>query len=208
VKEIWEQALLSYNLPLTVLLGLTLLFWVVSLLGVGDLDPEMDADVDVDVGGDLPSVGAFGFLLRVVNAHDIPLMLVLSLLSLFMWSLAIISNFYFNQDQSAGRAVLFFAGNFFVSVLLVKVVTQPMRSFFRSLKNDQEHQEPLIGASGTVKSRVLDEEFGQCEVVRPKGAPALLNCRLAEGEDALGRGSKILIIDYDETARRFIAKTD
>ncbi len=208
MKEIWEQAIIGYNLPLTILLGLVLLFWIVSLLGVGDFDADLDVDLDLDADGGAggQAEGTFGFLLRVVNAQDIPLMLVLSLLSIFMWAIAIASNFYLNPGQSSFLASLFLIGNFIVSVILVKVVTQPLRSFFRTMKNDKEHQEPLIGSAGHVKSRVLDSKFGQCEVIRPKGAPALLNCRLAEGEEPLVRGHKILVIGYDEETKKFIIK--
>ncbi|MEN8679179.1 MAG: hypothetical protein ABF391_03925 [Akkermansiaceae bacterium] len=208
MKEIWEQATIGYNMPLTILLGLVLLFWTVSLLGIGDFDADLDVDVDLDVdgGAEGQAEGAFGFLLRVVNAQDIPLMLVLSLLTLFMWAIAIASNFYFNPEQSTSLALVFLLANFFASVLLVKIVTQPLRKFFRTMKNDKEHQEPLIGSAGHVKSRVLDSSFGQCEVVRPKGAPALLNCRLAEGEDSLVRGDQILVIGFDEETQKFIIK--
>ena len=206
MKEIWEQAILSYNLPLTILLGGVFLFWIVSLLGVGDVDTDVDVDFDADMDGDAHGGGAFGFILRLVNAQDIPVMLVLSLLSLFMWTISIASNFYFNPSQSGGLALLYFLGNFVLSVLLVKWVTQPLRPFFRSIKNDQEHQEPLIGSAGVVKSRTLDSQFGQCEVVRPKGAPALLNCCLPEGSAPLTRGDQILVIDYDEKNKKFVVK--
>jgi len=205
VKEIWDQALLIYNLPLTLLLGLVIVFWIVSLLGVADFDTEVDVEVDAD--GELHGAeGVFGFLMRVVNAHDIPVMLVLSLLTLFMWMISIASNFYFNSGESGLIALGLFVGNFILSVLLVKLVTQPLRPMFRSIKNDKEHQEPLIGSTGFVKSRVLDGHFGQCEVIRPKGAPALLNCRLADGEEAMVRGEEVLVIGHDDETRKFIIK--
>jgi hypothetical protein len=206
VKEIWEEALVGHNLPLTVLLGLVLLFWIVSLFGVGDFDSDLELDLDADGDVGSGSEGALGFVLRIVNAQDIPLMLVVSLLTLFMWAIAIASNYYFNPDHRAGLALLFLVGNFFVSVLVVKVITQPLRPFFRSLKHDRDHQEPLIGSTGQVKSRTIDETFGQCEVVRSKGAPALLNCRLAEGEKPLQRGDGILVIGYDDATKKFIIK--
>lgn len=208
MSEIWKEALTGYNLPLTVLLGLVLLFWIVSLLGLGDFDSDLDVDLDADGDVGSGSDGALGFLLRIVNAQDIPLMLVLSLLSLFMWAIAIASNYYFNPDHRTGLALLFLAGNFFVSVFAVKIVTQPLRSFFRSMKHDKEHQEPLIGSTGLVKSRTIDQSFGQCEVIRPKGAPALLNCRLAEGEKPLERGDQILVIAYDADTKKFIIKNN
>lgn len=208
MKEIWEQATLGYNLPLTLLLGLILIFWMISLLGLGDVGLDAEVDLDVDASGAGESASALGFLLRIVNAQDIPLMLILSLLSMFMWSFALASNFHFNPDQKPWLALVFLLPNFILSVLLVKVITQPLRPMFRSITVDQEHHEPLIGSGGHVKSRVLDETFGQCEVARPNGAPALLNCRLSEGAEPLVRGKEILVIGYDEDSRKFIVKTN
>lgn len=208
MKEIWQQALLSYNLPLTVLLGLVFLFWIISLLGMADFEfLEADLELDAD-GSDVHGVdGVFGFILRMVNAYDVPVMLVLSLLTLFMWTVSIASNYYLNPNHGGWIALGLFLVNFIFSVLLVKVTTQPLRPLFRAIKNDEEHQEPLIGSTGSVKSKTLDGDFGQCEIVRPKGAPALLNCRLAEGEPPLVRGDEILVIGYEDTTRKFIIKS-
>ncbi len=206
MKEIWDQAFLIYNLPLTLLLGLVSLFWLVSLVGIGDFDSEVDIDAEVDGGADLLSGGGLGFLMRAVNAHDVPVMLVLSLLTLFLWLISIASNFYLNSGESGLIAFGLFLVNFLLSVIGVKLVTQPLCPMFRSIKNDKEHQEPLIGSTGFVKSRVLDKDFGQCEVIRPKGAPALLNCRLAEGEEPMVRGEEILVIGHDDDTRKFIIK--
>ncbi|MDB4465561.1 hypothetical protein N9057_04675, partial [Akkermansiaceae bacterium] len=65
MKEIWEQATIGYNMPFTILLGLVLLFWIVSLFGIGDFDADLDVDVDLEVdgGAEGQAEGAFGFLL-------------------------------------------------------------------------------------------------------------------------------------------------
>ncbi len=201
MKQIWEQAILFYNLPLTVLLVLVFCFWLFSLLGAIDLD-FLDFDFDTDTDG--ADGGAFGFLLRCVNAQDVPVMIILSLLTLFMWAIAVASNSAFNPDHNGWLAVAMLLGNFFTSVCLVKAVTQPLRPLMRALKNDKEHQEPLVGMSGVVKSRVLDHNFGQVEVARDKGAPALLNAVLPEGRDALVRGDQILVIDFDKERDKFL----
>ena len=101
MKELWEQALLPYNLPLTLSLGLVVLFWVFSLLGaigVDALDVDIDADADADGGGlgDLPAA-----MLRLVNAGSVPLTVVLSVLVLAMWMTSLCLNFYLNPTHSA-----------------------------------------------------------------------------------------------------------
>jgi len=211
VKELWEQALLSYNLPFTVLMGLVAIYWLLSVLGTVDLDTldvDMDVSADADMDVDVSSGGnVVGFALRFVNAQDVPLMIVLSLLALFMWLISIASNFYLNPGQSGFMASGLFLGNFILSALMVKTITQPLRPFLKALKNDQEHQEPLVGMAGVVKSRVLDADFGQVEVARHNGAPALLNCRLATGDEALVRGDEVLVIDHDDSKDRYIVKS-
>ena len=206
MKELWEQAILFYNLPLTVLLGFVVLFWLLSLLGTVDLDTiDIDLDVDADADGVDGAVnGFFGFLLRFVNAQDVPVMIIMSLLTLFMWATGVLGNYYLNPAHNGWIALGFLFVNFILSVLLVKFTTQPLRPFMRAIKNDQEHQEPLVGLSGVVKSRVLDSNFGQVEVPRDKGAPALLNAILPEGRESLVRGDRILVIDFDQDKDKYL----
>ena len=196
-------------------MGLVAVYWLLSVLGTVDLDTfdvdldvDADVDVDADLDGDVSSGGnVVGFVLRFVNAQDVPIMIVLSLLALFMWLISIASNYYLNPGHSGLMAGGLFLGNFILSSLMVKTVTQPLRPFLKALKNDQEHQEPLIGMAGVVKSRVLDADYGQVEVARHNGAPALLNCRLATGDEALVRGDEVLVIAHDDAKDRYIAKS-
>ncbi|WP_200392310.1 hypothetical protein [Roseibacillus ishigakijimensis] len=193
---------------MTGLLFVVGLYWVLSAAGAVDLD-SFDFDLDADTEGDSASAGGdgfLGFLLRFVNAQDVPLMIVLSLLILFMWALSIFANASLNPGESGLVAVGLLLPNFILSALLVKGVTQPLRPFLRSLKYDDEHQEPLIGLSGTVKSRVLDADFGQVEVPRGQGAPALLNAILPEGRDSLVRGDRILVYDYDPERDKYLVR--
>lgn len=215
MKEIWEQAILSYNLPLTCVLGLVLLFWLMSALGAVDADTfDVDFDVDVDleidakadVHGDHHSGSFIGGIMKFVNAQDVPLMIILSFLAVFMWGISIFSNYYFNPSGSDLVALGLLAGNFIASVLLVKVVTTPLRPLMRAIKNDADAPPPVIGSVGLVKSRLLDQNFGQVEVIRDKGAPALLNCRLRDGEEGQMRGSEVLIYDFDKEKDRYLVR--
>ncbi|MDP0490564.1 MAG: DUF1449 family protein [Verrucomicrobiota bacterium JB023] len=211
VKELWDQAWLGYNLPLTCLLILVAIYWLLSVIGTVDLDTfdiELDGDLEGDAEGQGQATeGVVGTMLRFVNAQDVPLMIVLSLLILFMWAVSILSNAYLNAEGSGWMAMGLLIGNFIVSALAVKAVTQPLRPLMRAIKNDQEHQEPLIGLSGTVKSRVLDHDFGQIEVPRKNGAPALLNAILPEGREALVRGDSVLVIGHDKEKDKFLVRS-
>lgn len=211
MKEIWEQAILSYNLPLTVLLGLLILFWALALVGTLDID-TMDVDIEIDADGDIDtdvSAGSSGFLtsiLKFVNATDVPLMMVISFLTLFMWVIAIISNAAFNPTHSWLIASGLLIGNFFVSCVLVKMITAPFKKFFRAFKKGENDDEPVIGQVGTVKSRVIDAKFGQVEIPRKNGAPAIVNCAMADGHEPLLRGDEVLVFERDKDRNLFIVR--
>jgi len=203
MNELWEHALLPYNMPLTVLLGLMAVYWVFSLIGAADFD--FDFDIDAEAEGDVGSGHhILGAILKFVNAQDIPIMMVLSFLTLFMWSISLLANSILNPGHSNLIALGILVVNFIVSTLIVKAITQPLRPLFRAIKKDEKH-EPLIGAVGIVKSRVIDENYGQISVQRVQGAPALLNAYLDEG--ALVRGESVLVLSYDESRKRYLVKS-
>ncbi len=213
MKELWEQAILPYNLPLTILLVLVVCFWLLSLLGaVGadSLDVDLDADLDVDVDADLDGGHAnFGdipaFFLRAVNATYIPVTIVLSVLVLTMWMGSILLNFYFNPGRSGLLAAAFVVAAFVIGVLATKAVTQPLVPLMRKLKN-AEDAAPVIGNLGVVRSITLDSRFGQVEVQRPDGAPAILSARLGPDAEPVLRGTTVAIVSQDEGTGLYLAR--
>jgi len=215
VKEIWEQAILYYNLPLTIVLGFIMIYWVLAVLGTIDLeafdfDFDFDADTDVDPDFDVDATpGNGGFLvgaLKFVNAAEVPLMMVLSFLFLFMWLIAILSNYHFNPDHSGLIAGGFLLVNFFASALLVKIITQPFIPFFNAFKKGENDDEPVIGRIGIVKSKFIDSKYGQIEVPRNHGSPAIVNARMGDGHSPLTRGTEVLLYDKDQESFLFIVR--
>lgn len=207
MKELWEQAILPYNLPFTILLGLVILFWLTTLLGAVSVD-SLDSDVDLDASGDNANVGLGGMaaaMMRVVNAGYIPLTIVLSILILMMWIASILLNYYFNQGQSIFLAGGFVVVAFILGVIATKAITQPLVPFMKKLK-DAENAAPVIGEVGVVRSRQIDSEYGQVEVERPDGAPALLNARLGADSEPMPRGTPVVIISIDEKSGVYLAR--
>ena len=200
VNELWEQAILPYNLPMTILLGLVVIFWVLTLLGAAGVD-SLDADATVE--GDLGDIPAA--MLRVVNAGMIPVTVVLSILILGMWICSIILNFYFNPGHNGFLSLCFFFAAFVLGVILTKLITQPLVPFMRKLK-DAENTAPVIGEVGIVRSIQIDTEYGQIEVLRPGGAPALLNARLGIDATPAARGTQVAIISMDEKTGVYLAR--
>lgn len=204
MKELWEQALLPYNLPLTIALGVVMVFWLFSLLGAVGID-TIDLDVPDEAGGgghlgDIP-----GAMLRLVNAGHVPLTVVLSVLILCMWLASIFVNYYFNPAQSLLLAAGFFVLAFIGGVIVTKLITQPLVPLMRRLK-EAEDSKPVVGEIGTVRSIALSDSYGQVEVIRGDGAPAILNAKLSPGSLPLPRGSAVVILSMDEARGVYLAR--
>ena len=202
MKELWEQAILSYNLPLTILLGLMILFWILTMLGAVGAD-ALDFDFDTDLDGDIGDVPAA--MLRVVNVGLIPVTIVLSILILLMWVCAMILNFYFNPGQSWLLALGYFVISFIVGLIGTKILTQPLVPLMRRLK-DTEKVAPVIGQIGVVRSMEMDSKYGQVEVERADGAPAILNAKLSPDSTAIPRGTQVAILSIDEKTGVYLAR--
>jgi hypothetical protein len=208
VKEIWEQAILPHNLPLTCVVGLLMLYWLTCILGVVgmdtlDLDLDPDPDLDVDVDGNLPS--PIAAMLRFVNVADVPLMAVLSLLAIFMWVSSMMANYYFNPEHREWIIFIIFVSSFVLSVILVKIATTPLVPAFRKMKQ-LEKSEPAVGGTGVVTSKEVDSKFGQVEQNRRSGAPATLNCKTSE-PTPIPRGTEVSVVSYEKETGLYIVRT-
>ena len=201
VMELWKQAVLPYNLPFTILLGLVVVFWILTLIGavgtdVLDVNPG-DGPADL---GDVPAA-----MLRMVNAGFVPLTVVLSILILMMWIGAVCLNYYFNPDQSWLLAGGFLGASFILAIVATKILTQPLVPLMRRLK-EAENVAPVIGGIGIVRSILMDSKFGQVEVERPDGASALLNARLGDGADPIARGTPVAILSLDDASGLYLVR--
>jgi hypothetical protein len=198
VKELIDVALQPHNLPLTCVVGLSMLYWIVCIIGVVGVDSiEFDLDTDGDIDGDASNVPSpVAVLLRFVNAMDVPLMAVLSFLSVFMWVLSMMGNYYFNPGLNDLLMLGIFGGSFVIAVILTKMVTTPLVPIFRKM-NELEKAEPAVGGVGVVLSKQVDQKYGQVEQKRKEGAPAVLNCRTSS-EISILRGTQVTIVEYDK----------
>ena len=215
--EIIHEALLIYNLPITILLGLCMLYWIsvcFGMLDVGSFDADVDVDVDagagLDMGADADAHGDVGggalmALARFANVHEVPLMVVLSFQFIFMWVIGIISNYYLNPGESILIGLGLLVGNFIVSAIITRIATAPLKPLMRGLKKEWDDAGSIVGNTGTVKTSEINEEFGQLEVLR-QGAPTLCNARIPAGSESIGRGEQALVIDYDSETQTCIVK--
>lgn len=208
-------------LPFTLLLIPVAFYWVVAGLGLVDMNlfdasVEVDADADLDVSGDGgdgadasegPGVlkGALLGGLHLLNARDVPLMMVLSLLFVLNWGCAMIGNMLLKTGGEGSMATVAGLVGFVCALFLTRLTTAPLKPFFRSLKCEDEQQRPVVGRSGVVRSREITDQSGQVEI-EEKGEVLLLNARLGEGDPPLERGTEVIVFNYDKETGIYFVK--
>lgn len=208
VKELLELSLNPWVLPFTILLALCCLYWLLALLGTIDMDSidfgfDSDSGLDGDIGN---SGGLLTSFLKLVNATDVPFMLVFSVVTLCKWFINIAAILYWNAGGLVWLGLTTWVIGFFFSCILAAILTKPLVPVFKAFRAGEDDEEPILGQSATVVTSHLTEKFGQVRVMRKKGATALVNCRLACGQTELSKGDDVTIISRDEKDGVYICK--
>jgi hypothetical protein len=187
------------------LLGVVLLYWVLALIGVVDIDSvnfsfetDLQADASVEDIGDLASyLVAFGL-------NGVPFSVVVTLMVLTAWTLSCLAGMWALPWVPtallrivAGTGVLLVS--FAVALPITARILRPMRGLF--ITHRAQSNLSLVGQSCVVLTGLVNESFGRAEVsTRGVG----LNIRVwAETPNQLGKGSLARIVDYDEAAERY-----
>lgn len=208
MKELFELSLNPWVLPFTVALVLCCLYWLIALLGTIDMDMfDLDLDLDSDTDGAVGSSGGFfSSILQFMNATEVPLMFVLSVISICKWFLNIAAIVTYNQNGVWWIALLTWLGAFIVSCVITALVTKPFIPLFKAFKAGEDDEEPIIGREATVVTSQLTEEFGQVRVLRERGSAALVHCKLASGGAPLKKGETLMIIGKEEEGDFYLGK--
>ena len=192
--EILQESIRLPNLPFTVLLAGSVGYWLLVAAGLLDLDSG-DGGLDVEVAhGAEAGGGLMSGVAQFLNLGQVPLMVIVSLMALFMWMFSMIGTHYWAGD-SLGWALVLLVPNVALSLGLTWVVSRPVARFFRRLNAEGDEHLPLIGRTCEIMTSTVTEVLGQARVER-KGSPVLLNVRPVEGE-RLERGDTALIVRKD-----------
>ncbi|MDS1311688.1 MULTISPECIES: hypothetical protein [Marinobacter] len=170
----------------SVLLCVAILYWLISLLGMGDIDAD----------GDIDAVGDFSGLMVTLGLQGVPLPLVLTLLFLFGWLASYFVDLVFGSLVPAGvlnwlygAAVIFSA--LVASVLVTSIVVRPLRPLFRRAFL-QPLQKRIVGTPCVVISSRVTETSGRGETVLD-GAHLVLQIR---SHSPLSRRERAVIIEH------------
>ncbi|RBW50227.1 hypothetical protein [Marinobacter sp. F3R11] len=170
----------------SILLCVAIVYWLISLLGMGDVD----TDGDIDASGD------FSGLMVTLGLQGVPLPLVLTLLFLLGWLASYFIDLIFGALVPPGLlhwlygvAVIFAA--FVVGVLATSVVIRPLRPLFRRAFLPPL-QKRIVGTSCVVISSGVTESTGRGEAILD-GAHLVLQIR---SHSPLSHRQRAVIIEH------------
>lgn len=198
MQEIFAEAISLVNLPFTILLGLFMLYWL--LVAIGALN-DHDADMEAHFDGDHDLAGG---VLHFINLGEAPLMVVLSIFSLSLWSGSMVINHYWT-DHSGLLAFAALIPNLIASALVTRYITWPLRPLFRLVKAQEAEPKSLVGLAARIITSTATETFGQAEI-ETRGSPILVMVRTESGV-ILPRGTTVVIFKED-TERDFYHVTE
>lgn len=211
MNEFLEIALSFPTVILSGMLICAVMYWLMVIVGAVDLDMidldlDLDLDVDVDVDADVdvdPEIDvdiAHGGILHAVMATiglgRVPVSIIGSILTLIAWFLCFSAVYYLGPILGTGVFVglAMVLASLIVSLPITTIFTHPLKDVFEIHTRTGGHT--LVGKLCKVTSGRVSDSFGQA-AVDDGGAGLLVSIR-SDAPGALVRGSKALIIDYDE----------
>ena len=207
MKELIDAAFAFVNLPFTILLGLVMVYWIIVIIGILDLDflnIDVEADADVDIDADIPaSGGALITALSFLNIGHVPFMIVFSILALCLWVGSILANYYINPSYSIITALVIFMFNMIGAVFITKLITTPLKKFFQGL-NQEAKDISLIGKLCTITIEADSQRMGQAEVV-VKDAHILVNVKTMDNK-TIKKGQRALIFDRSKDESYYLVE--
>ena len=202
-QEFLNTAFSPVNTVLSVLLILSVIYWLFTIITGLDIDVGLDADIDTDVNSPDGNVhipdDASGWLqfLKFLNLDIVPItyFLTLSLLLTWLGSFYLESFFSFKIWISALMVIPIF----FISILLTKLILKPLNPFFREINHKGEIPHDFLGRQGRMKSTIHGDKTGMLEVFVGKD-PMILMVRSKDGE-VINHGTTVYIVDEDREKR-------
>ncbi len=198
----------------TFLLAIVVLYWIVAVLGLVDID-VLDFDLPDSAGANpdsgMSNANVLAGLMLKLGLHGVPVTIIVSLIALTGWLLSyFIVHFTFGfipdgvLEFIAGIPVLFVS--LYVSAMLTALLIKPMRPLFK--KASQETIKNILGQTAIVRTSRVDQSFGEARL-EDGGAGLILKVRSGEGA-TFKAGDRVVLLEYlvEQNAYRVVSEED
>ncbi|WP_201502039.1 hypothetical protein [Psychrobacter cibarius] len=195
--------------PTIIFTGLVMfvtLYWVVSLLGMADMD-------SVDLGGSggeadvstLSSTGFFTGLMLKFGLYGVPLIIILSLISLIGWLLSYLYTSFLHQYLDSGVLYYLFGTGALIFVLVVSmwltgIIISPIRK--NIAKIPKRNSSNNVGKIAVVRTLSVTDKHGEAEL-NDGGAGLILKIRSDSNDGLLKQGDRVMLVEYLKDANTY-----
>lgn len=187
--ELLRYAFNGANIIPTILLILVLLYWIVAIIGVLDLE-----FLDFDLEG-VDGAGPFFSLSLFLNIGKVPFGLVISLLVINFWMLSMLV-YLVPIEVDGPLSLLVLVVPLIAAFFVTKLELIPLRMFFKNANMDSEKESQVLGASCQLMCDLAEERLGQARIKR-NGASIVINVK-AEVEEVFEKGELALVSSKDQ----------
>lgn len=205
-QEFLNVAFSPVNTVLSVLLGLSVIYWLFTILTGLDIDVGIQSDLDA--GGDVHAPdghfhapehdpSAWMHFLKFLNLDIVPVTYFLTLSLLVTWLGSFYLNYFFPLPVWAGILAIF--PLMIGGMLLTKIVLKPLNPFFKEINHKGEASYAFLGREGRLKSNIQDDKIGMMEVFIGSD-PMTLMVRSKDGS-RLEHGTHVMIVDEEPDKR-------
>jgi hypothetical protein len=195
----------------TFFLCLVVLFWLVAILGVVDIDvldfdlPDSDGSLGVNSGHGVESPDVLAGLLLKFKLEGVPATISLSFLALFGWLISYYAVHFGYPlipdgflEWLAGVPILIAA--FYVSLLITAQAIKPLKPLFKKMQ--QETIKTIIGQTAIVRTPQVTNARGEA-LLEDGGAGLILKVR-SENDTIFNRGDKVVLLAYDKATNTYL----
>jgi len=201
------------NLVLSVLLALTMTYWIVVLVGavgLDSLDFDFDLDTDVDVDVDPQSgllAGGFGVgILQFFHIGTVPILVLWSFFIFVLWSIGVLT-WPLIGEWGAWLQLLAIIPMWITAIFVTKIFTLPLVKVFKQMEAQAESETnlKLVGRRCTIVSLTANHRHGQAEMAT-SGAPLKLNVRTRDEQTTLKKGDEVVLTEEDQENRIYFVQ--
>jgi len=199
--------------PTIIFTGLVMfvtLYWVVSLLGMADMDTVDLVDVSGESGSDtdianLSSTGFFTGLMLKFGLYGVPLIIILSLVSLIGWLLSYLYTSFLHQYLDSGALYYLFGTGALVFVLVVSmwltgIIISPIRK--NIAKIPKRNSSSNVGRVAVVRTLSVTDKHGEA-TLNDGGAGLILKIRSDMNDHQLKQGDKVVLVEYLDSTNSY-----
>nr|WP_317631920.1 OB-fold-containig protein [uncultured Flavobacterium sp.] len=181
---------------MTVLTGLSLLYWVFTLISGDGIDLDASGEIgdfDTTTEGDVAEPGFFSEVLNFINIGKVPIMVIITLFKFISWIVTIVTSLVIDISAWGTKSVLILIPIFILVYFSMHWFTKPLVKLYANMGYHGDEALDFIGRTGILKSTIENDKIGMAQIVINKDV-INLNVKSKDGKQ-IPYGSEIIVLD-------------